>query len=561
MQESKLKYKWQARPEIPGEIRNISPQVPQPVRELIKRRGLQKEFLDSRYSSLSNWRDLPGAEKAAGIIRNSIENGERIMVHGDFDADGITATATALRVLRHMGAHVLHHLPCRFEEGYGLGEEGIKRCVDEKIDLLVTVDCGIGAVEQVKELRDCGIRVVVTDHHVPGAVLPPADAVVNPELSSDESAPWRHLSGAGVIHTVLRGLFPDDLPAVMNPDLVAIGTICDMVELSGDNRILVKEGLSVMAGSPVPGIAALIRESGGADTRLSTFDIGFGIGPRINSAGRITHADTALELLLEEDPRMAAELAANLESSNNRRKELDSIVFREALEQLEGATGAVALAASDNWHPGVIGISASKISRKLNKPAILISWDGETGRGSARGLPGMEVHTLLSSAMEEGLLEKFGGHSMAAGLTVSRSRYGEFKDFMEERAAMLYSSSSLPVLYIDGRLEPRQCTMEVYDALGILEPFGQGNPEPVWMARGLFPGTYRTVGKEQRHLQVSFQAGAVTLRAIGFHMGHRTSELNRPLDVAFRLKPDSFRGGSAVQLVIEDMKPAAERRN
>lgn len=545
---------------MPGGIEDISAQVPQPVRELIKRRGLRREYLHSDYSSLSNWRDLPGAVAAAGIIRDSIEKGERILVHGDFDADGITATATALRVLRHLGADVRHHLPCRFEEGYGLGEEGVKRCKDEKIDLLVTVDCGIGAVEQVEELRDSGVRVIVTDHHVPGAALPEADAVVNPELSSHRSVPWRHLSGAGVIHTVLRGLFSGDLPRVMDPDLVAIGTICDMVELSGDNRILVKRGLAIMAESPVPGITAMIRESGGADARLSAFHIGFGIGPRINSAGRITHADTALDLLLEEDPRMAAELAAKLEASNNRRKELDSSVFTEALEQLNGSTGAVALAASDSWHPGVIGISASKISRKLNKPAILISWDGETGRGSARGLPGMEVHTLLSSAMEAGLLEKFGGHSMAAGLTVSRSRYGEFREFIEERSAALYSACSLPVLYIDGRLDPEQCSMEVYDALGILEPFGQGNPEPVWMARGLFPGTYRTVGKDQRHLQVSFQAGAATLRAIGFDMGHRTSELNRPLDVAFRLKPDSFRGGSAVQLVIEDMKPAAERK-
>ena len=545
---------------MPGDMDNISTQIPQPVRELIKRRGLKREFLQSDYSSLSNWRDLPGAEAAAVIIRNSIERGERILIHGDFDADGITATATALRVLRHLGADVRHHLPCRFEEGYGLGQEGIKRCKDEKIDLLVTVDCGIGAVEQVQELLDSGVRVIVTDHHVPGPVLPKADAVVNPELSPDRSAPWRHLSGAGVIHAVLRGLFPAELPGVMDPDLVAIGTICDMVDLSGDNRILVKEGLSIMGESPVPGIAALMRESGGADTRLSAFHIGFGIGPRINSAGRITHADTALALLLEEDPRIAAELAAKLEASNNRRKELDNSVFIEALEQVDGSSGAVALAESDKWHPGVIGISASKISRKLNKPAILIAWDGETGRGSARGLPGMEVHTLLSSANEEGLLEKFGGHSMAAGLTVCRSRYGEFRDFIEERAAALFSSCSLPVLYIDGRLDPEQCSMEVYDALGILEPFGQGNPEPVWMARGLFPGTYRTVGKDERHLQVSFQAGASTLRAIGFGMGHRTSELNRPLDVAFRLKPDSFRGGSAVQLVIEDMKPAAERK-
>lgn len=555
-----MKYKWQARPESPVGEDSLPGDIPEPVRLLLSRRGLNRKFLESDYSGLSCWKSLPGAEEAASIIGGTIEDGGRILVHGDFDADGITAAATAVRVLRHLKADVGHHLPCRFEEGYGLGEEGIRRCLEEKVDLLVTVDCGITAVDQVEELRKAGVKVVVTDHHVPGCTLPGADAVVNPQLSGDESASWRHLSGAGVIHTVLRGLFRGEQPSVMNPDLVAIGTVCDMVDLVGDNRILVKQGLSVMADSPVPGVAALLRESGVDRSRLSAFDIGFGIGPRINSAGRITHADTALELLLENDPRIAAELASRLEKSNSKRRELDRDVFKDAMSQLKGYQGPVAVAASADWHPGVIGISASRISRKLNRPAVLVSWDGDTGRGSARGLPGMEVHSVLSAAMDSGLLLKFGGHSMAAGLTVSRDRYGEFKEFIQKKAGELYSSAAMPVLYIDGRLDPEECTMEVYDALGLLEPFGSGNPEPVWMARGLFPGTYRTVGKDGNHLQISFQAGAATLRAIGFDMGHRTSELNRPLDVAFRLKPDSWRGGSAVQLVIEDIKPAAERR-
>jgi len=231
------------------------------------------------------------------------------------------------------------------------------------------------------------------------------------------------------------------------------------------------------------------------------------------------------------------------------------------MKKLEKTEAGVALACSENWHPGVLGISASKISRKLNRPAILVSWDGDTGRGSARGLPGMEVHTLLFKAMEEGLLEKFGGHSMAAGLTVSKRKYREFDEFIQKEAEVLFRSGEGPVLYIDGRLTPEECTMDTLNALGSLEPFGQGNPEPVWIARGLYPATCRTVGKEGRHLQVSFQAGNTTLRAIGFGMGHRTSELNRPLDLAFRLQPDSFRGDGSVQLVMEDMKPAAERKS
>ncbi len=546
-------------PEDSGEPVNAE-ELPEPVAELLRRRGVDRAFIEASYSTLSPWNDLPGAEEAAGIIRRAVENGGRILVHGDFDADGITATATAVRVLRSMGASVTHHLPCRFEEGYGVGEEGVRRCLQEGIDLFLTVDCGITAVEQVAELRENGVMVVVTDHHVPGDALPPADAVVDPLLSGNSRAPWQHLSGAGVIHTVLRGVHPNPDSTEMEPDLAAIGTVCDMVPLTGDNRILVRRGLQVINGSPPPGIMALLRESSASPGEAGVMDIGFGLGPRINSAGRVAHADTALKLLLETDPRMAAEHAAKLTSFNEKRKDLDAKVYEEALEQLEDTDSPVAVAASDRWHPGVIGISASRLSRKLNRPAVLIAWDGEQGRGSARGLPGMEVHGVLSAAMDQGLLERFGGHSMAAGLTIARTRYDDFREFIQKEARELFGEAGRPVLYIDGRLLPRECTMDTLRALSLLEPFGEGNPEPVWMARGLFAASFRTVGRESRHLQASFDAQGTTLMAIGFNMGHRTSELGRPVDIAFRLKPDSWRGGDSVQLVIEDFKPAAERR-
>jgi len=502
------------------------------------RRGLGIEFLQSGYSSLSCWSDLPGAEEAAEIIKESITGGKRILVHGDFDADGITAAATAVRVLRSLGADADYHLPCRFEEGYGLGETGVNRCFEEKIGLLLSVDCGVTANEHVRKLEQAGVRVVVTDHHVPGDTLPDASAIVNPELMGDVEAPCRHLSGAGVIHTVLRGLFsgpPEELPAEMEPDLVAIGTVCDMVNLTGDNRILVNRGLEVMRTSPVPGVAALIRAGGMNPKELSASDLGFGMGPRINSAGRITHADKAISLLLQNDMRMAEELASELERSNRRRKDLDGEVYREALDILQRSELSVAVASSGKWHPGVIGISASRIARKLNRPVILISWQGDDGKGSARGIPGMPVHTVLSEAKDRGLLVKFGGHAMAAGLTIERKNYSDFLSFVQERSASLYRDIENPVLYIDGGLTPEECSMEVLSAVEKLGPFGEGNPEPVWISRGLYPASFRTVGREGTHLQVSFHSGGSILRAIGFNMGHRTSELNRPLDIAFTL--------------------------
>lgn len=560
-----MRYTWLARPKS-SSTAAVYPAagVPEPVRLLMERRGLSIDFLQSSYGSLSPWNMLPGAEKAVEFMSRAINSGDKILVHGDFDADGITASATAVRVLRSLGASVDYHLPCRFEEGYGLGETGVNRCIAEGIGLLISVDCGITAIEEVDKLERSGVKVIVTDHHVPGDRLPAASAVVNPELMGDEESPSRHLSGAGVIHTVLRGLFPGppgSMPGVMEPDLVAVGTVCDMVNITGDNRLLVNRGLEVMRHSPLPGIEALMRVGGLDKAGLTATDLGFVIGPRINSAGRITHADKALSLLLETDVRRAEELAGELDRSNQKRKTLDGEVYQEALEILERTDMPMAVASGEKWHPGVIGISASRIARKLNRPAVLVSWQGEYGKGSARGVPGMPVHTILNEALEMGLLVKFGGHSMAAGLTIERKNYEAFTSFIRQRASSLYSEVEKPVLYIDGGLTADQCSMEVFAAVEKLGPFGEGNPEPVWISRGLYPSSYKTVGHDSRHLQISFQSGGTTLRAIGFDMGGRTSELNRPLDIAFTLKPDKWRGDGTVQLVLEDMKPAAGRNN
>jgi single-stranded-DNA-specific exonuclease len=561
--ETELKYKWLPRPEMIQTESNPETQtVPGPVGSLLQRRGLGQAFINAGYDSLSKWNSLPGAENAACILEEAIRNDETILVHGDFDADGITATATALRVIRALGGRVQHHVPCRFDEGYGLGNTGVEKCLEIGAGVLITVDCGITACRETSVLRAAGVKVVVTDHHVPSEELPDALAIVNPELSGNSSAQWRYLSGAGVIHFVLQGLAlrmnAGNIPE-LEPDLVAIGTVCDMVPLTGDNRILVKRGLDILRSQPSPGIAALIRASGADYSKLNARDIGFALGPRINSSGRIIHADHAVKLLLETDPRLAEELAVGLDQANQKRKLLDSRVFSEVREMLKNTDLPVAVAASSQWHPGVIGISASRLAQELNRPVILIAWDGDTGRGSARGVPGMPVHPLLFEAMEAGLLLKFGGHEQAAGLTIEKSRFEEFKLFSESLAERIYESTASTVLYIDGGLDSSDCNSETLSFIEKLSPFGEGNPEPVWIARGVYPVAFRSVGLEGKHLQVSFQQGADSLRAIGFDMGHRTSELNRLLDIAFTLAGDDWRGGGSVQLVLKDMKPAAGR--
>ncbi|MCD4709056.1 MAG: single-stranded-DNA-specific exonuclease RecJ [Candidatus Sabulitectum sp.] len=559
-----MKYKWLPRPKIHGEENSRYEYMgfPDPVEAVLKRRGFGSEFVRSDYSGFSPWNALPGADKASLILEKAIRNREMILVHGDFDADGITATATAIRVIRALGGTAQFYIPCRFREGYGLGETAVRKCIESGAGAVVTVDCGITAMEEVAALRKAGVKVVITDHHKPSEILPDADALVDPELSGEGNSPWRYLSGAGVIHFVLRGLAErmgsGDIPE-LEPDLVSIGTVCDMVSLTGDNRILVKRGLKALRSNPSAGIQALMRASGVKQLELTARDIGFGLGPVINSSGRLAHANGAVNLLLETEPRLAEEMASALEKVNKKRRNLDSRVFTEASVLLDNTDARVAVAASDLWHPGVIGISASRLARQLNRPVILIAWDGATGRGSARGVHGMPVYPIVLRAMEEGLLLKFGGHEQAAGFSIDKSMYHEFKLFVESFAKSLYREAPVPVLYIDGGLDSEKCNSSVLHALEELGPFGEGNPEPVWIARGVYPASFRSVGQDGKHLQVSFQQGAETLRGIGFGLGHRTSELNRMLDIAFTLSADTWRGRDAVQLVIKDIKPAARR--
>ncbi len=559
-----LKYKWLPRPEVPGRDEDLNgiAGIPEPVMSLARRRGLNPAFFRSDYSLLSSWQSLPGADSASLILEDAVKNGKLILVHGDFDADGITATATAVRVIRALGGQVQHYIPGRFQDGYGLGDAAVDLCIHRGVKVLITVDCGITSIDEVAKLRANGVKVIVTDHHKPQNTLPDADVVVDPELSSDRNARWRYLAGAGVVHSVLRGLAERmDSASIpeLEPDLVSIGTICDVVSLTGDNRTLVRRGLDILRKKPVPGVLALMRAVGIEYAEVTTRDISFGLGPVINSSGRIAHADQAVELLLETQPDLAAGMASGLEKTNKKRKSLDSSVFAEADSLLANTKTEIAVAASEHWHAGVIGISASKIARQMNKPVVLVAWDGETGRGSARGVSGKPVYPVLKKAMEEGLLLSFGGHNQAAGISLRKDKYADFKSFVEGIADSLYAKAPDPVLYIDGGLTAEQCNIGILNALRNFEPFGEGNPEPVWITRGLYPVSFRSVGQGGKHLQISFQSGNTTLRGIGFGMGHRTSELDRMLDVAFTLSADSWRGGDSVQLVVADIKPAAGR--
>ncbi len=556
-----MKYKWVPRSVADAAFDGIEG-VAAPVASVLARRGFNaseaRAFMDSRWNNLSPWRSLPGAEEAATAVAAAIHAGEGILVHGDFDADGITAVATSVRVLRALGARVDWHIPCRFNEGYGIGETGVRKAIDEGFGLFMTVDCGISAVDPVLLLAEAGVKTVITDHHLPGSSVPAACATVDPELSDDAGAPWRRLSGAGVALAVLRGvaelLGSPDIPE-LEPDLCAIGTACDVVDLVGDNRLILRRGMEILRSLPSPGILALLRKAGLSSDRIRTRDLSFVIGPRLNSAGRVSHADLAVKLLLTVDTDEAQILAGELEGCNDRRRELDSGVFTEARKM--AGEGPCVVLGSDSWHPGVLGIAASRLVDELSIPVVLVSFNGAEGRGSARSVDGVPIHGLLQEALQEGLLLRCGGHSVAAGLSVLREKFDAFRSFMMERTGAAGEGEVMkPLLYIDGRLLGTECNMQTMRGIRLLEPFGPGNPEPVWIARNAFLVTRDLVGRG-KHLKMTFQIDGVTGNAIGFNMAKRSAEFDRPVDLAFLLREDSFRGSDSVQMELLDVRPSA----
>jgi single-stranded-DNA-specific exonuclease len=563
-----LKHRWLARP-VPGLHLKTPPEefshLPVSVALLLARRGLDGNGLHSLVNpsleNLSPWNVIPGIERACERIASAIDSGERILVHGDYDADGITATTLTCIALRRLGGKVSYHIPDRFGDGYGIGDSGIEACSSAGADLMVTVDCGITAVAEINELSSRGIDTVVTDHHRPSSELPEAFSLVNPQLSSD-SAPWSGLSGAGVAFRTMQALFErygsgiEDIVDLL--PLAAIGTICDVVPLTDDNRILVSIGLQVMSRCTIPGLTAIAVSAGNDLKKISSRDIAFSIGPRLNSSGRIGHASSAVELLLAESDARVAELAEVIEKYNSERRSLDGAVYEDALRMSRSYSEASSLVlCSSKWHQGVIGIAASRLVSDVGVPVVLVSIMGDRAKGSARSTPGVSIHDVLSEiSADTGMLDSFGGHHMAAGLSIATDRIDSFRDELEQRVgALLERTGRGTVIWLDGQLEECDFNIDTVRAVEMLEPFGQGNEEPVWLTRGAHAISWKSVG-HGRHLSCLFQIGDSRIRAIGFGMAGYQSMLPHPVDLAFTLREDNWRSNGSVQLHLRGIRPA-----
>jgi single-stranded-DNA-specific exonuclease len=522
-----------------------------------------KRFLRPLLAHLHDPALLTDGPEAAERMARAVREGESILVHGDYDVDGICATALLTRFLRSRGANVTPFVPHRLRDGYDLSDAGLRAAVDARASLIVTADCGTVALEPLARARALGIDVVVTDHHTVGPSMPPAFAFVNPQRP-DCPYPEKGLCGTGLAFKLAElaaralGADPSEVHALL--DLVALATVADLVPLRTENRVLVKFGLRRFADSRVLGVRALLEVAGVDAGSVTAGQLGFVVAPRINAAGRIGESADALRLLLTEDADEAAALAGRLEAVNRTRQEEDRRTLAEALELLEREYDAdrdygVVLAA-EGWHPGVIGIVASRVVERIHRPTVLLALDGEKGRGSARSIPGFHLYDALAACREH--MGRFGGHAQAAGMDMARASVPALREaFNAEARRRLLPDDLQPMLRADLEIDLAEVDLGLLHWLEYLGPHGIGNARPVFFARAVRLERARVL--KEAHLKVSLRAGSGVLDGIGFGLAarHPPEALDGGLhDVLLRLERNEWRGVARPQARILDLRPS-----
>lgn len=525
--------------------------------------GAARDHLRPRVDHLHSPATLAGAGVAADRILRALDSGETILVHGDYDVDGVAAAALLTGWLGQLGGKVVPFVPHRLRDGYDLGEGGLRRAREVGATLIVTVDSGIVAHAAVARAAADGIDVIVTDHHTPGPTLPPALSVVNPNRS-DCGYPARELCGAGVAFKLCQLLAErlgrplDELLPLL--DLVALATVADLVPLTGENRVLVRYGLRALQETRRPGLRALLEVSS-VSGEIEAGQVGFRVAPRINAAGRMADAADALALLLSEDPVASAVTAAELDRLNRQRQEEEGRTLEEALSRLsEGFVphrdhGVVL--AGEGWHPGVIGIVASRVVERIHRPVVLVAMEGERGRGSARSIPGFHLYEAVAACSPH--LERFGGHRQAAGMDVRPGALEPFREaFAREASRRLADRDLRPTLRIDAALRLDEVSGDLVRYLPYLGPFGIGNPRPVFVARGVELAVPPRILKGE-HLKVRLRQEGRVLEGMGFRMARRfPAEVlgGGPLDVAFQVEEDEWQGVRRTRARLLDLRPA-----
>ncbi len=496
-------------------------------------------------------------DRAAGRVGLAISRGEKIAVFGDYDVDGITATCLLTDFLRRQGADVVSYIPSRLEEGYGLNPIAIHQLCQDGVKLIVSVDCGITAVEEARLCTELGMDLVITDHHECKDQLPQAVAVVDPHRP-DGGYPHKNLSGVGVAFKLAAALCGSQEEVLAEyADMVCLGTVADVMLLTGENRVFVARGLESLRNTHRPGFAALIRESGCHPETLNASSIGYNLAPRINAAGRMGQIDLALDLFLTDDPAQASVLAKKLCELNRQRQAVEMEIYNQAVSMLPQADPPEAIVlADDRWHQGVVGIVASRMAEEFCCPAFLICLDGEHGKASSRSYGGFNLFTSLTALSD--LLESYGGHELAAGFTISRGNIPQFREHICAMAGIYYAGSGpRTTLDIDCLVPPELMTVRNVDALSILEPCGNGCPKPVFAMENLLVERITMVGSG-RHMRLRLRSGHFVLNAIYFSANPESASIAQgdQVDVAFNAQINEFRGERTVQMSLLDIRPA-----
>jgi single-stranded-DNA-specific exonuclease len=522
-------------------------------------------FLRPSLDHLHDPMRLAGMGAAVERLLKALAGGERIAVHGDYDVDGITATVIVRRTLELLGGDVVHFVPDRIRDGYGLNVPAIERLHAEGAGVVVSVDCGIRGAEAARRARELGVDLIITDHHEPDEDLPPAVAVVNPKRR-DCTYPDKNLAGVGVALKLVQALTEragrgNWLPAFVK--IAAIGTLADVVPLVGENRVIARLGLEALSKGPHKvGLRALIESAGLAGKPIDSYHVSFMLAPRVNAAGRMSSPDIALRLLLAADDGMieeARELAAQLNAENERRQQEERAILAEARKIVEtdpdvGARAALVVA-GEGWHRGVIGIVASRLVDAFHRPAVVISIEGDAAHGSCRSIPGFDMLEALTACSAH--LDQFGGHRAAAGLTTTRGRIRAFREALTGFADDRLGPDDLrPRLRIDGQLGFRQITSRLYEGISQLAPFGIGNPKPVfWTAAAQLADGPRRM--KERHLSMSLRENGVALRGVFWRAAERAPEIAAArdgLDVAYSIERNTFNGTTSLELALSDIR-------
>jgi single-stranded-DNA-specific exonuclease len=566
-----VSQRWQLAPIAPDDHLVRFSTYPRPVAQIFYNRGLDdpekaERFLDG-VSDGENPFGLRGMNEAVTCVREAIRDGAAIAIYGDFDADGVTATALLVETLSALGADVRPYIPHRIDEGYGLHIEALDELADQGVHLVITVDCGVRAIEEVAHAIGRGLKIVITDHHSVGKSLPNASALINPRQSGC-GYPFKELAGVGIAFKLAQALLRSHRQVPIAPvdiglaeedllDLVALGTVADLAPLIDENRTLVQKGLVKLNEGQRPGLISLIQRSGLKMGQVGAADIGFGLGPRINAAGRLADAKTAYQLLMAQYPGEADKLADELNELNQLRQRVTAEMQDRARELAlkDGEDVVLLFAAAPDFLEGVVGLAAGRLCEEHYRPSVVVSVGEPTSRGSARSISEFHITEALDQCSD--LLVRYGGHAAAAGFTVCNENLTELEQRLKALASEALVDQTLqPTLPIDAQVGLGELDHRLYEWLTRLEPFGYANPAPVFMTRRLRVVEARAVGAKRSHLKLYLSDGRTRWDAIAFRQAHWLDSLPDYIDVAYHLELNQWNGRERLQLNVQDLRPA-----